>query len=204
MRSRILTPETVLEIKQKLWEGKPQAELAVEYAVTQTTISRILNGIQWSEIPWPDESTGSMSLQQRILVHRERYSIQRADAVVRNLSKLSPVDPRRIARALAELDITEESIELDSIRIDGPGDDDPPSDADNSSESARTEPTFSDADWESFRARFPKNKYIKAAKTEQEKLATMTTLNNLPQSQWGEASTGKLISAVIRQMQGGA
>jgi len=57
----LLTPDKVTEIKSLLWDGvQKQREIADSYHVTQTTISRIFRGHEHAEVPWPDNSTGSI------------------------------------------------------------------------------------------------------------------------------------------------
>lgn len=78
----LLTPEKVLLIKEKLWDGAlKQYEIAEEFSVTQTTISRIFRGHEHSEVPWPDNSTGPIPIARwETLIRSKRRGARYANS----------------------------------------------------------------------------------------------------------------------------
>lgn len=57
-----LTLEKATAIKTMLWQGRAQELIARQFGVTQTTVSRILHGKQWTSAPWPNDELGAMPL----------------------------------------------------------------------------------------------------------------------------------------------
>ena len=56
----VLTPETVLRIKEDLVRGVRQTEVAARHGVSQSQISRIAGNRAWRSVPWPEGgSTGA-------------------------------------------------------------------------------------------------------------------------------------------------
>lgn len=63
---------SVVKIKKAIWAGETQSEVAQRFAVSQATISRIVQGEQWPDVKWPDGSTGELSAERKsILVENE-------------------------------------------------------------------------------------------------------------------------------------
>ena len=60
-----LTNETVLMIKEMLWDGATQAQVAQAAGVTSPMISHIAMGRQRADVPWPDGSLGPMPPDRR-------------------------------------------------------------------------------------------------------------------------------------------
>lgn len=58
-----LTDETCKLLKIDLYRGLPQRKLADHYGISQPQVSRILYGMSWRHIPWPDGKTGSADMQ---------------------------------------------------------------------------------------------------------------------------------------------
>lgn len=50
-----LIPSQVAQIRKYWIEGQPQSRLAIMYAVHPSTISDIISGKTWKDIPWPGE-----------------------------------------------------------------------------------------------------------------------------------------------------
>lgn len=67
-----LTVPEVAYIKQCLWNGETQASIAERVGLTQVTISRIKNGLQYPNVAWPDGSTGPMPRDAEHLAHVKR------------------------------------------------------------------------------------------------------------------------------------
>ena len=90
-----------IEIKQELWDGvTTQSQIALSYLITQATVSRILNGFQWQEAPWPDGSGGPMPESRRGTIYTERNIIlgakslpePRADQLVAVAARVAELD----------------------------------------------------------------------------------------------------------------
>lgn len=59
-------------VKQKIWDGEMQKDIAREHNISQTQVSRIKLGDSWNWIPWPDGTTGPLpALQERQQMVRE-------------------------------------------------------------------------------------------------------------------------------------
>lgn len=55
-----LEPADVEDIKRNLWLGHRQADIATAFGISQTTVSRILRGEQYFDIPWPSGEVGPL------------------------------------------------------------------------------------------------------------------------------------------------
>ena len=100
IRSRLSLGEAI-EIKQELWDGViTQSQLALSYLITQATVSRILNGIQWQEAPWPNGEEGAIPELRRKHIYTERSVIlgvkslpePRADQLVAVAARVAELD----------------------------------------------------------------------------------------------------------------
>lgn len=60
------------EIKALLWEGHRQEAIADHLGLSQTTISRILHGKQWTAAKWPDGSPGQMPVAKVLDIQDKR------------------------------------------------------------------------------------------------------------------------------------
>ena len=59
-RAHPISPETARLVKEALWTGGFQREIARAYGLSQSQVSRIRHGRTWSSVPWPDGSTGAL------------------------------------------------------------------------------------------------------------------------------------------------
>ena len=57
-----LTFEEVKTIKELIWDGKSQADVARIFDVSQPNINRIVHGHTWQEVPWPNMSRGALDM----------------------------------------------------------------------------------------------------------------------------------------------
>lgn len=48
--NQVLTPQKVREIKQRIFDGERQDKIAADYGVSQTSISRVKNNLEWAEV----------------------------------------------------------------------------------------------------------------------------------------------------------
>lgn len=70
----LLLEEDAKKIKILLWEGHlTQKAIAELYGMAQPTISRIMTGRDWGNLPWPDGTTGAFPLERKRVVHRSRH-----------------------------------------------------------------------------------------------------------------------------------
>ena len=98
----LLTDETVLEIKSKLWEGElMQAEIAERHHTTQATISRIMHGYMYPHVKWPDGSDGGMSIEhwKMVIGDKRRRNAERSRHVRKAVAKRNV---SKTAEAVAE------------------------------------------------------------------------------------------------------
>lgn len=61
-----LSDDLVRQIKAYIWEGATQEQVAKHFALSQTHISRIVRGLAWFSVPWPDGDIGRFS-EKRVL-----------------------------------------------------------------------------------------------------------------------------------------
>lgn len=80
--NRKLTEDDIIELKQKLWDGFLQKQVAELYDLSQPHVSRIVQGDQWPEVPWPDGTYGA--------INEEHY---------RNTKKINKERNKRIIRS---------------------------------------------------------------------------------------------------------
>jgi acyl-CoA reductase-like NAD-dependent aldehyde dehydrogenase len=85
---RILVARDIERIKEELWAGNKQRDIAADYGVTQTTISRIMTGHEYYDTAWPDSSIGPLSITRRKEIHTGRRSraSERVLSVMENLT----------------------------------------------------------------------------------------------------------------------
>ena len=98
----LLTPDKVLLIKERLWDGMlKQREIAEEYFVTQTTISRIFRGYEHADVPWPDGSTGSIPADRwETLIKSKRRGARYANSQRQEPTEFVKKAAKKVAAAL--------------------------------------------------------------------------------------------------------
>src|SRR5262252_8960729 len=109
---RILTKQKARMIKKLLWEGFLQRDIALEFTVTQTTISRILNGLQYPEVPWPNGIVGAMPRFRALEIHRGRLAAR--GLAMQKAVMLQYLDPQE-ADAIANEIERQEDAALDEV-----------------------------------------------------------------------------------------
>lgn len=176
-----LTATMVKEIKEKIWDGYPQIYVAEEYLTTQGTISRIVNGHVWAEVPWPDGSRGSMSINRRTDLHRQR--LEKVPSLVNAPPREKPVEIGPIALKAAQ--IIEEMEEQEYLRRDQEIVNQPyvvPKREKEKPISLKFDP----AAWQELLETAPDNPYVKQASEgdEVDKFIILQTFSALPQSAW--------------------
>jgi hypothetical protein len=78
------------QIKEDLWQGHPQRIIANKYNVEQATISRIHNGRQWPQAPWPNQARGPMPYERTIQLSRQRAAPQAAGSFIEEIASSTP------------------------------------------------------------------------------------------------------------------
>lgn len=69
----LLSPRQVKEIKALLWAGHlSQPEIAALYKTHQAGISRIMNGLVWEDIKWPNSDTGQIDRERHKVITTSR------------------------------------------------------------------------------------------------------------------------------------
>jgi len=70
----VLTPDKVVLLKQLIWAGQTQQQVADDNMMSLGSIAKIVAGTQWHDIPWPDGSIGGLpdAQRQQIALHRQR------------------------------------------------------------------------------------------------------------------------------------
>lgn len=64
LRRTKLDMAVATEIKAMLWLGQTQEQVASDFGIHQTTVSRIVRGKAWYEARWPDGTVGAMSSER--------------------------------------------------------------------------------------------------------------------------------------------
>jgi len=98
---KILIPHDVVAIKEGLWSGSKQRELALDYGVTQTTISRIMTGHEYFDTAWPDGSVGPLSITRRKEIHVGRRS-RSSERVLAGMEALTAGKAEKAIRVAVE------------------------------------------------------------------------------------------------------
>ena len=85
MSRSTLTNSDVRRIKSRLWHGAMTSTLAEDYEVSSVSIRAIVAGLRWSEVEWPDESTGALSEARKKQINEARkgagrYAVEKAIA----------------------------------------------------------------------------------------------------------------------------
>jgi hypothetical protein len=168
-RSR-LTSLQIQEIKVDLWTGESQADIAREQCVTQATISRIYNGQQHLQIPWPDGSIGAMPEYRILEILRERHPQQALRSVVRN-AILEGVDVNEVAQRIAELTEQKEAqAERDLVEAISTVPKSRNRDADTSTKL----PDITASQWSALQSAFPNHALVKEADAGSHELRCIT------------------------------
>lgn len=78
MGRAFLNNDLVLDIKNRLWAGDVYQKIADRHLVSNTTISAICQGKLYPQVPWPDGTTGAMTIdrQRGILEDRRRARVK--------------------------------------------------------------------------------------------------------------------------------
>ena len=102
----LLTPDKVLLIKERLWDGvQKQREIGEEFFVTQTTISRIFRGYEHADIPWPDGSTGSIPTERwETLIKSKRRGARYANSQRQEPTEFVKKAAKKVSTALERMD----------------------------------------------------------------------------------------------------
>ena len=92
-----LNTTLVRQIKKALWSGERQIDVAERFMVSQPTISYIVKGSQWPNVPWPDGQLGGLTEEQREGILARKFYKKRADRLL--AARLS--SPRAVMRKKA-------------------------------------------------------------------------------------------------------
>jgi hypothetical protein len=72
-RRRKLEAEEVVKVKEMLWQGTAQQDIADHFGISQATVSRIQRGDQWTHIRWPDNSHGPLPIEREQQIIAQRF-----------------------------------------------------------------------------------------------------------------------------------
>lgn len=75
-RKSHLAKKAVLHIKELLWNGATQSQVASIYGITQPAVSRIVTGDSHPNVPWPDGSRGPAPHHKPLIKDFENKSIE--------------------------------------------------------------------------------------------------------------------------------
>ncbi len=109
--SATLTLKLALEIKALLWRGYTQTEVADMYGVTQPTISRIVHGLQYHYVAWPDGSVGEINLTH--------YRVMLAQRKVEKIGDIPTVKAAPIVTNISDMSVVEDehTVETDTTKV---------------------------------------------------------------------------------------
>lgn len=71
MSRRVITTDTAQQVKDLLWRGRRQSEIAAILGVSQGLVSRIRKGLAFSDLPWPNGTSGPMPSPSHLPISRE-------------------------------------------------------------------------------------------------------------------------------------
>lgn len=86
-----LTDALAAQIKSRLWGGETAQAISdglstLTLRVTVDTIRAIAAGVRWRHTPWPDESTGKLSIRRRRQISDARMRVLRdSTAAIRRI-----------------------------------------------------------------------------------------------------------------------
>lgn len=195
---KALTFLTVKQIKDALWKGEHQKEVAERFGISQPTISRILHGEQWYDVPWPDASLGALSTYQQALILRERHSVRSEKRFRRVLHTLTPeakqqlLSPEAYQQEVDRIAAEEEKALLAAVTVpEGEGG------SVSIEQDKDLPPAFDEDDWEAITRKAPANKFVKMAidlKDQNLKMAIIAVFDYLSEDQWEGDMADRLIT----------
>ena len=180
----LLTPDKVLLIKEKLWDGMlKQREIAEEFYVTQTTISRIFRGYEHTDVLWPDGSEGSIpEARWETLIKSKRRGARYANSQRQEPTEFVKNAAKKVATALGSMDTS-----LDGGKRKGIGNKKP----------NKLLP------WLDIKERDPAHPLVREVEAEQDgylKAAMMLVLKELPLEEWQREPTLILIEETRKRI----
>ena len=92
-------------IKAAVWNGVPQSKVASDFAVSQPTVSLIVNGFQYFEAEWPDGTKGQLSIIKKAELRALRYESTRHKRVTSELGNIAEAVAHAVAGQLDHADI---------------------------------------------------------------------------------------------------
>ena len=94
-----------LDIKLALWNGVPHKAIAAKYGVSAAYVDQVKSGRLLAAVPWPDTSTGAMSLMRRQELAKARKSATITNNVLSVSGSIASREtPSEIAAKIAEGD----------------------------------------------------------------------------------------------------
>ena len=72
-RNKKLSAPEVQRVKEMLWQGSAQQDVAAHFGVSQATVSRIQTGEQWTHVRWPDGSSGPLPVEREQQIIAQRF-----------------------------------------------------------------------------------------------------------------------------------
>lgn len=198
----ILSSQQVRDIKRMVWEGAPQREVAQWAGITQATVSRIVTGDQWFQVPWPDGSVGGLPIEQRVRLHIVKYSRRTIPDTGQYIQTQQDHPLLQIAGAVEqEVDDAIEETLRRAVEADG-GEDTPllPSDRGGDRSIPGPRAVFERQRWEAVVQLAGDNALVRGAGEDQlRKAAIVEVFSNLPSGDWNKAIAVKLVEEVYRQ-----
>jgi|TARA_Y100000310_G_scaffold345664_1_gene467928 hypothetical protein len=191
----LLTPDKVLLIKEKLWDGMlKQREIAEEFYVTQTTISRIFRGHEHPDVPWPDNSTGSIpEARWETLIKSKRRGARYANSQRQEPTEEVKSAAKKVATALDAMDTSLDS-EFSAI-IGKPS---------NKRKGKGTRAKKSKLlPWSTIKEQDPAHPLIREVEAKGDgylKAAVMLVLKNIPLEEWQRDATLALIESTRKKI----
>jgi hypothetical protein len=192
----LLTPDKVLLIKEKLWDGMlKQREIAEEFYVTQTTISRIFRGYEHTDVLWPDGSEGSIpEARWEILIKSKRRGARYANSQRQEPTEFVKNAAKKVATALSSMDTSLDG-EFRTI-VNKPSDK-------GKRNGIRNKKSKKLLPWLDIKERDPAHPLVREVEAKQDgylKVAMMLVLKELPLEEWQRDPTLILIEETRRKI----
>jgi hypothetical protein len=194
-----LTAFIAKDIKQRIWDGVPQSYIAEEFSITQATVSRITNGHQWIEVPWPNGSRGALPIERKMFILKRRLE---GAQPMRVASAPEPqVELSDIAIEAADLIAQEEEREYrkrDEELALAPYE--VPS---RKRAEITTDLSFNPSIWKKFLELVPDNRFVKEAEESGDTLqkrAIIHTFSALPDTLWDSGMMDRYIAAARAEL----
>lgn len=205
MTTTLTTPK-VKEIKQRIWEGQSQYTVAMDFAISQSQVSRIVSGSQWYEVAWPNGAPGAFPTNRRLELERQRIEGQKR-RVVAPITDVQPISYEQfgdniinlVRHRLAREVEKDERVELEAALADAG------MSREDMQEVGTSPPEYNEMKWNYLLEVARDNEIVKAAEQGQNMMhraVICLVFENLPRDMWNSDRAYRLIREALSHLTG--